>query len=101
MKSSPSSPNNNPNEKPETLTLPTEISDNASDSAISILGCSTNAADWPPNSVAIKAESIVIIAKPADAVVSSSLYVLDKRALANARNSGGIWLDASLYNCLN
>ena len=71
-KSSPSLPSKSPKEKPETFISPIDISDNASERATSIRGCSINAPSEPPNSSTINELSIVTIAKPADAVVLSS-----------------------------
>ena len=71
-KSSPSSPNSRPNEKPDTFTFPTEISLKLSLSATSILGCSINAPPSKPYSSINLLLSTVTIAKPAVAVVVSS-----------------------------
>ena len=66
-------PSSSPNENPETLIPPIDISFKESARATSIRGCSINAPSEPPKSWTINELSIVTIAKPAEAVVKSSL----------------------------
>ena len=72
-KSSWSPPRSKPNEKPLTLIVSNllEIDVSSSLNSTSMRGCSIKAPSLPPNSSAIFALSIVIIAKPAVEVVAS------------------------------